>query len=109
VFTMEDIDMYGLRSIMQRAVEIAEDGTEGIHLSFDLDVVTPSDAPGVGTPVKGGITYREAHLAVEMLSVRPKLRSIELVELNPVLDYANKTGELAVSLLCSVLGKRIMR
>jgi arginase len=71
--------------------------------------VTPSDAPGVGTPVKGGITYREAHLAAEMLSVRPKLRSIELVELNPILDNANKTGELAVSLLCSVLGKRIMR
>ncbi len=109
VFTMEDIDMYGLRSIMQKAIEIAEEGTEGIHLSFDLDVVTPSDAPGVGTPVKGGITYREAHLAAEMLSVRPKLRSIELVELNPILDNANKTGELAVSLLCSVLGKRIMR
>jgi arginase len=109
VFTMEDIDMYGLRSIMQKAIEIAEDGTEGFHLSFDLDVVTPSDAPGVGTPVKGGITYREAHLAVEMLSKRPKLRSVELVELNPILDNANVTGELAVSLLCSVLGKKIMR
>lgn len=109
VFTMEDIDMYGLRSIMQKAIEIVEDGTEGVHLSFDLDVVTPSDAPGVGTPVKGGITYREAHLAAEMLSGRPKLRSIELVELNPILDNANKTGELAVSLLCSVLGKRILR
>lgn len=109
VFTMEDIDLYGLRSIMQRAIEIVEDGTEGFHLSFDLDVVTPSDAPGVGTPVKGGITYREAHLAAEMLSKRPKLRSIELVELNPILDNANITGELAVSLLCSVLGKRILR
>ncbi len=109
VFTMEDIDLYGLRSIMQRSIEIVEDGTEGFHLSFDLDVVTPSDAPGVGTPVKGGITYREAHLAAEMLSKRPKLRSIELVELNPILDNANITGELAVSLLCSVLGKRILR
>lgn len=109
VFTMEDIDMYGLRSIMQKAIEIVEDGTEGFHLSFDLDVVTPSDAPGVGTPVKGGITYREAHLAAEMLSKRPKLRSMELVELNPILDNANITGELAVSLLCSVLGKRILR
>lgn len=109
VFTMEDIDMYGLRSIMQKAIEIVEDGTEGFHLSFDLDVVTPSDAPGVGTPVNGGITYREAHLAAEMLSKRPKLRSIELVELNPILDNANITGELAVSLLCSVLGKRILR
>ncbi len=109
VFTMEDVDLYGLRSIMQRAIEIAEDGTEGFHLSFDLDVVTPSDAPGVGTPVKGGITYREAHLAAEMISKRPKLRSIELVELNPILDNANITGELAVSLICSVLGKRVMR
>lgn len=108
VFTMEDIDMYGLRSIMQRAIEIVEHETEGFHLSFDLDVVTPADAPGVGTPVKGGITYREAHLAAEMISQRPKLRSIELVELNPILDNANITGELAVSLLCSLLGKRVM-
>lgn len=107
VFTMEDIDMYGLRAIMQKAIEIAEDGTEGIHLSFDLDVVTPTDAPGVGTPVKGGLTYREAHLAVEMLSTRTKLRSLEFVELNPILDNANITGELAVSLICSALGKRI--
>lgn len=108
VFTMEDIDMYGLRDIMQQAIEIVEDGTEGFHLSFDLDSVTPSDAPGVGTPVKGGLTYREAHLAVEMLSGRKKLRSLEVVELNPILDNANITGELAVSLICSVLGKRIM-
>jgi len=108
VFTMEDIDMYGMREIMQKAIEIVEDGTEGFHLSFDLDSVTPSDAPGVGTPVKGGLTYREAHLAVEMLSGRRKLRSLEVVELNPILDNANVTGELAVSLICSVLGKRVM-
>lgn len=107
VFTMEDIDMYGLRSIMQKAIDIVETGTEGFHLSFDLDVVTPMDAPGVGTPVKGGLTYREAHLAVEMISLRPKLLSLEFVELNPILDNANITGELAVSLICSVLGKRI--
>ncbi len=109
VFTMEDVDMYGLRTIMQKAIEIVEDGTEGFHLSFDLDAVTPSDAPGVGTPVKRGLTYREAHLAVEMLSTRKKLRSLELVELNPILDNANVTGELAVSLICSVLGKRIIK
>ncbi len=107
VFTIEDIDMYGLRNIMQRALDIVETDTEGFHLSFDMDVVTPTDAPGVGTPVKGGITYREAHLAAELLSLRPKLRSIEFVELNPILDHANMTGELAVSLICSVLGKRI--
>lgn len=107
VFTIEDIDMYGLRNIMQKALDIVETDTEGFHLSFDLDVVTPTDAPGVGTPVKGGITYREAHLAAELLSIRPKLRSIEFVELNPILDHANMTGELAVSLICSVLGKRI--
>lgn len=107
VYTMEDIDMYGLRAIMQKALEIVENGTEGFHLSFDLDVVTPSDAPGVGTPVKGGLTYREAHLAAEIISTRPKLLSMEMVELNPILDNANVTGELAVSLICSVLGKRI--
>ena len=82
VFTMEDIDMYGLRMIMQRAFDIVENGTEGFHLSFDMDVVTPTDAPGVGTAVKGGLTYREAHLAAEMLSLRPKLLSLEFVELN---------------------------
>lgn len=107
VFTMEDIDMYGLRAIMQQALDIVEQGTEGFHLSFDLDVITPTDAPGVGTPVKGGLTYREAHLAAEILSLRPKLLSLEFVELNPILDHANITGELAVSLICSVLGKRI--
>lgn len=109
VFTMEDVDMYGLRDIMQEAIDIVEDGTEGFHLSFDLDAVTPSDAPGVGTPIKGGLTYRESHLAVEMLAGRKKLRSLELVELNPILDNANITGELAVSLICSVLGKRIIK
>lgn len=107
VFTMEDVDMYGLRAVMQKALDIVEAGTEGFHLSFDLDVVTPSDAPGVGTPVKGGLTYREAHLAAEIISARTKLLSMELVELNPILDNANVTGELAVSLICSVLGKRI--
>lgn len=107
VFTIEDIDMHGLRVIMQKAIDIVESGTEGFHLSFDMDVVTPTDAPGVGTPVKGGLTYREAHLAAELLSMRSKLRSVEFVEVNPIMDHANMTGELAVSLICSVLGKRI--
>lgn len=107
VFTMEDIDMHGMREIMKRALDIVENGTEGFHLSFDIDVITPTEAPGVGTPVKGGLTYREAHLAAEMLSGRPKLCSMEFVELNPILDHANITGELTVSLICSVLGKKI--
>jgi len=107
VFTIEDIDMYGLRSIMQKAIDIVESGTEGFQLSFDLDVVSPTDAPGVGTPVKGGLTYREAHLAVGMVSRRQKLRSLEFVELNPILDHANMTGQLAVSLISAVLGKRV--
>jgi len=102
VFTMEDIDMYGMKSVMQRALDIVKAGTEGFHLSFDIDVLSPTEAPGVGTPVNGGLTYREAHLAAEMLSRRPKLRSLEFVELNPILDPANITGELTVSLICSV-------
>ncbi len=108
VYTMEDVDMYGLRAVMQKAIEIVEEGTEGFHLSFDLDVIAPTDAPGVGLPVKGGLTYREAHLAVQMLAMRDKLCSLEFVELNPIMDNANLTGELAVSLICTVLGKRVM-
>lgn len=108
IFTMEDIDLYGIREIMKKAIEIAEQNTEGFHLSFDIDVISPTEAPGVGTPVKGGLTYREAHTAVEMLAGRDKLKSLEFVELNPIRDNANMTGELAVSLICSVLGKKIM-
>jgi arginase len=108
IFTIEDIDMYGIRKIMEKAISIVEKDTEGFHLSFDIDVITPTEAPGVGTPVKGGLTYREAHTAVEMLSGCSKLRSLEFVELNPIRDNANITGELAVSLICSVLGKKIM-
>ncbi len=108
IFTMEDIDLYGIREIMKKAIEIAEENTEGFHLSFDIDVISPTEAPGVGTPVKGGLTYREAHTAVEMLAGKDKLKSLEFVELNPIRDNANMTGELAVSLICSVLGKKIM-
>jgi arginase len=109
VFTMEDIDFLGMREVMKRSLEIISSHTEGIHLSFDLDALDPSEAPGVGTPVKGGLTYREAHLAAEMIASCSKLCSIEFVELNPILDIQNKTGELAVSLICSVLGKRIFK
>ena len=109
VFTIEDIDMLGMSEVMKRAIKIVEEDTTAFHFSFDMDVITPSEAPGVGTPVEGGLTFREAHLAAEMLSNCSKLSSMDFVELNPILDHANKTGELAVSLICSVLGKRVFK
>ncbi len=108
VFTMTDIDMYGMREVMHRALSIVSADTNGFHLSFDMDVITPHEAPGVGTPVHGGISYREAHLAVEMIADNQQLCSIEFVEVNPILDHKNQTGSLAVSLISSVLGKRII-
>ena len=108
VFTMSDIDEYGMKEIMIRALEIVSADTEGFHVSFDLDVMNPNEAPGVGTPVNGGLTFREAHLAAEMISNSKKLRSLEVVELNPILDHMNQTGKLAVSLICSMIGKRIL-
>lgn len=108
VFTIADIDEYGIKEVMVRALEIAGTDTDGFHVSFDLDVMNPSEAPGVGTPVNGGLTYREAHLAAELISNSQKLRSLEVVELNPILDHMNRTGKLAVSLICSMIGKRIL-
>lgn len=107
VFTMEDIDMHGMKEIMKKALDIVQNDTVGFHFSFDMDVITPSEAPGVGTPVKGGLTYREAHLAAEMVALSKKMLSMEFVELNPIFDNGNVTGELAISLITSVLGKRI--
>lgn len=107
-FTMRDIDQKGLSRVMEEAIEIASAGTAGIHLSFDMDSVDPDEAPGVGTPVRGGITYREAHLAMEILSDTGRLVSLEVVEVNPVLDVANRTADLAVELMMSALGKRIL-
>jgi arginase len=108
VFTMRDLDERGMRDVVDEAIGIASDGTAGIHLSFDLDVVDPEDAPGTGTPVWGGITYREAHLAMEMLSDRAQIVTIDLVEVNPVLDTTNMTGILAAELAQDLLGKRIL-
>jgi len=108
VYTMRDIDERGMRDVVDEAVQIASDGTAGIHLSFDLDVVDPEDAPGTGTPVWGGITYREAHLAMELLSDRAEIVAIDLVEVNPVLDTQNMTGVLAAELAQSALGKTIL-
>jgi len=107
-FTMRDIDEKGLPRVVEEAIEIASAGTAGIHLSFDMDSVDPDEAPGVGTPVRGGITYREAHLAMELLSDTARLVSLEVVEVNPVLDVANRTADLAVELMMSALGKRIL-
>lgn len=107
-FTMRDVDEKGLPRVIAEAIEIASAGTAGIHLSFDMDSVDPDEAPGVGTPVRGGITYREAHLAMELVSDTARLVSLEVVEVNPVLDVANRTADLAVELMMSALGKRIL-
>ncbi len=108
VYTMRDLDERGMRDVVDEAIHLASDGTAGVHLSLDLDVVDPEDAPGTGTPVWGGITYREAHLAMEMLSDRAQIVAIDLVEVNPVLDTQNMTGILAAELAQGVLGKRIL-
>ena len=107
VYTMRDLDERGMRDVVDEAIRVASDGTAGVHLSFDLDVVDPEDAPGTGTPVWGGITYREAHLAMELLSDRAQIVAIDLVEVNPVLDTQNMTGILAAELAQSLMGKRI--
>ncbi len=107
VFSMQHIDLYGMRETVRQAIEIAGNKTCGFHVSFDLDVMSPKEAPGVGTPVKGGITYREAHLLMEMLSASGKMVGLDIVELNPITDHSNMTGELAVSLILSALGKNI--
>lgn len=108
-FTMREVDELGMRTVMNRAIEAASHKTDGIHLSFDMDSVDPDDAPGVGTPVRGGLTYREAHLAMEILSDTQLLRSLEVVEVNPILDTANRTALLAVELIASAMGKRILQ
>lgn len=107
-FTMREIDERGLRSVMAEAIDRASDGTTGFHVSFDMDAVDPREAPGVGTPVRGGLTYREAHLAMEILCDCDKLAGMEIVEVNPVLDVANQTAILGVELVLSALGMRIL-
>lgn len=107
-FTMRDIDERGMRSVFEEAIRVASNGTGGIHVSLDMDAVDPREAPGVGTPVQGGITYREAHLAMEMLGDIETVASMEIVEVNPVIDDANRTAILAVELILSAMGKRIL-
>ena len=108
VFTMREIDELGMKKVMEEAIRVASTGAEKVHLSFDVDSMDPREAPGTGTPVKGGLTYREAHLAMEMLSDSRIVTSAEFVEVNPILDTANHTAELAVELILSLFGKKIM-
>ena len=108
VFTMREIDEWGMSAVIEHSLALAGEGTAGIAVTFDMDVVDPSEAPGVGTPIPGGITYREAHLAMEMLAESGQMVSCELVEINPILDTMNRTGKLGVELICSALGKRIL-
>jgi arginase len=107
-FTMRDLDERGMRDVMSDALGIVSNGTAGFHLSLDLDFVDPQFAPGVGTPVRGGATYREAHLAMEMICDSSRMLSMEVVEVNPVIDEFNRTAELAVELILSALGKKIL-
>ena len=107
-FSMTDVDKLGMPLVMEEALRIAGAGGEAIHVSFDMDGIDPSEAPGTGTPVKGGLSYREAHLAMEMLAESGQLGSIEMVEINPILDHRNQTAALAVGLVCSGLGKSIL-
>jgi arginase len=108
VFTMRDIDERGMRSVVEEAIRIAGQHTAGLAISWDMDFLDPAFAPGVGTPVKGGVSYRESHLAMEMIADTNKLVSLELVEVNPVLDHMNTTAILGVELIQSALGKKIL-
>ncbi|WP_289356642.1 arginase [Paenibacillus sp. S-12] len=107
-FTMHDIDRYGMLHVMQEAIRIASDGTDGVHLSFDVDSLDPIEAPGTGTPVRGGVSYREAHLALELLHESGIVTSAEFVEVNPSLDTDNRTARLALDLIGTLLGDRIL-
>jgi arginase len=108
VFTMKDIDRDGIAKIAERALALAAEGTGGIHVSFDMDVCDPSIAPGVGTPVKGGLDYREAHMVMELVADSRRLVALDLVEVNPTLDIRNATAEFATELALSALGKNIL-
>jgi arginase len=106
--TMREIDERGMKSCVEEALAIVNDGTAGFHLSFDMDGVDPDEAPGVGTPVRGGASFREAHLLMEMAADTGAMVGLEITELNPILDDRNRTGELAVDLVLSAFGKNIL-
>jgi arginase len=108
VFTMKDIDREGIAVIAERAIALASTGTGGIHVSFDMDACDPTFAPGVGTPVRGGLDYREAHMVMEIVADSQQVVALDLVEVNPTLDLRNTTAEFGVELALSALGKRIL-
>ena len=108
VFTMHEVDEMGISAVMHQAIEIATKGTNGVHLSVDLDGIDPMFAPGVGTPVNGGITYREGHLAMEILAAANCVTSVDFVEVNPILDKQNATGKLTVELASSLFGLTVI-
>lgn len=107
-WTMYDIDRYGMNYCIEKAIEVVSQAPSGFAVTFDVDALDPLDAPGSGTLVRGGFSYREAHLALERIAETDKMRSFEIVEVNPMLDTNNRTSELAVELILSVLGKRIL-
>lgn len=107
VFSIAVIDRYGITRVVERALEIATDGTDGFYASFDLDVMDPTVAPGVGTPVPGGLTVREGHLLMEILASSGSMMGLDVVEVNPILDDRNRTARLAVDLILSATGKRV--
>jgi arginase len=108
VFTMKDIDRAGIAAVAEQAIQLAGRGTEGLHVSFDIDVCDPSVAPGVGTPVKGGLNYREAHMVMEMIADSGLLRALDIVEVNPTLDVQNNSAVLGTELVLSALGMKIL-
>ncbi len=108
VFTMHEIDRLGMTRVMEECIDYLRERTDGVHLSLDLDGVDPADAPGVGTPVIGGISYRESHLAMEMLAESNLITSAEFVEVNPILDERNKTAIVAVALMGSLFGEKLL-
>jgi arginase len=108
VYTMHEVDRLGMTNVIEDAVSYLKDRTDGVHLSLDLDGLDPSDAPGVGTPVNGGISYRESHLAMEMLEESGLITSAEFVEVNPILDEKNKTASVAVALMGSLFGEKLL-
>ncbi len=107
VYTMHEIDRMGMATVMEETIKYLSERTDGVHLSLDLDGLDPHDAPGVGTPVIGGISYRESHLAMEMLEESKIITSAEFVEVNPILDDKNKTASVAVALMGSLFGEKL--
>jgi len=108
VYTMHEIDRLGMTTVMKETIDYLRESTDHVHLSLDLDGLDPTEAPGVGTPVAGGLSYRESHLAMEMLEEADIITSAEFVEVNPILDEKNKTGDAAVALIASLLGERLL-